>query len=37
MEKFLLNGSTNTTILKTDGNLIFDKARWVDWTVPNLQ
>jgi GH35 family endo-1,4-beta-xylanase len=38
IQKFLLGrGSGNTTIMKTDGGFKFDKARWVDWTVPNLQ
>jgi hypothetical protein len=38
IQKFLLgSGSGNTTIMKTDGGLTFDKARWIDWTVPVLQ
>jgi hypothetical protein len=38
IQKFLIgNGSGNTTIMKTDGGLNFDKAKWVDWTVPALQ
>jgi hypothetical protein len=38
VQKFLVGGGTgNTTIMKTDGSLTFDKAKWVDWTVPSLQ
>jgi len=38
VQKFLVGGGTgNTTIMKTDGNLTFDKAKWVDWTVPTLE
>jgi hypothetical protein len=38
IQKFLLgSGSANTTIMKTDGGLTFDKSRWIDWTVPVLQ
>jgi len=38
VQKFLVgNGSGNTNIMKTDGNLTFDKSKWVDWTVPSLQ
>jgi hypothetical protein len=36
-QKFLIGGGTgNTNVNKTDGNFTFDKARWVDWTVPTL-
>jgi hypothetical protein len=35
--RFLLNGSANTTVFRTDGGFTFDRARWVDWTVPVLQ
>jgi len=34
---FLLGKVVNTTILKTDGGYTFDKAMWIDWTVPNLK
>jgi len=38
IQKFLIgNGSGNTTIMKTDGGFTFDKAKWVDWTIPTLQ
>jgi hypothetical protein len=38
IQKFLIgNGSGNTTIMKTDGGFTFDKAKWVDWTIPALQ
>lgn len=37
INKFLLDQSTNTAVMKTDGvNLGFNQADWVDWTVPNL-
>lgn len=37
VKKFLIgNGTDDTHIMKTDGNLTFDKTRWVNWTVPNL-
>jgi hypothetical protein len=35
--KFLLNRSSDTAVFRTDGNFRFDKAKWVDWTVPDLQ
>jgi hypothetical protein len=38
IQKFLLgNNSGNTNIMKTDGGLHFDEARWIDWTNPALQ
>jgi hypothetical protein len=38
IQHFLLgNDSGDTTVMKTDGGLNFDKARWIDWTVPALQ
>ena len=38
IQKFLVGGGTgNTNVLKTDGNLVFDRTRWVDWTIPSLQ
>lgn len=37
VKKFLIgNGTDDTHIMKTDGNLTFDKDKWVNWTVPNL-
>jgi len=35
--RFLLNGAANTTVFRTDGAFTFDRARWVDWSVPALQ
>jgi hypothetical protein len=35
--RFLLDGSANTTVFKTDGGFTFDRATWVDWSVPVLQ
>jgi hypothetical protein len=38
IQKFLIGGGTgNTNVMKTDGGLTFDKAKWIDWTVPALQ
>src|SRR4030042_680842 len=38
VQKFLVGGGTgNTNVMKTDGSLTFDQARWVDWTIPDLQ
>jgi hypothetical protein len=38
VQKFLVGGGTgNTNIMQTDGGLTFDKAKWIDWTVPALQ
>ena len=38
IKKFLLGDTTvNTTIMKQDGGISFDKSRWVDWTIPTLQ
>jgi hypothetical protein len=31
VERFLLGGSGNTDVMRTDGNLNFDQSRWVDW------
>ncbi|HEY8464426.1 MAG TPA: cellulose-binding domain-containing protein, partial [Bacillota bacterium] len=37
IQKFLVGeGSSNTNVNRTDGNFSFDKARWIDWTIPNL-
>jgi len=35
--KFILGGQSNTTVMRTDGQYTFDKAKWVDWTVPILK
>ncbi len=43
VQKFLIGdetsdgGTADTNVLKTDGGFTFDKATWVDWTVPTLQ
>ncbi|KAG8900168.1 carbohydrate-binding module 1 [Tulasnella sp. 403] len=37
INRFLLGQSTNTNVFRTDGNLNFNQAQWVDWTVPTLQ
>lgn len=38
VQKFLIGGSTaDTNVLKTDGRYSFDRASWIDWTVPTLQ
>lgn len=37
VKKFLVGtGTDDTQVMKTDGNLIFDKDKWVNWIVPNL-
>jgi len=33
---FLLNNPTNTTVVKTDGGYAFDRAMWVNWSIPIL-
>jgi hypothetical protein len=37
IQRYLLGGSGSTAIMKTDGGLSFDSARWIDWKVPALQ
>lgn len=37
VNKFLLDQSTNTAIMRTDGGFTFNEAQWVDWSVPRLQ
>lgn len=38
IQKFLLgDSSAKTDINKTDGNFSFDRAKWVDWSVPILK
>jgi len=38
ISKFLLGkDSMNTTVMRTDGPYTFDRAKWVDWTVPQLK
>lgn len=34
--KFLLDGSSNTNVMRTDGSFNFNQAEWVDWSVPVL-
>ncbi|TFK24581.1 Glucuronoyl esterase catalytic domain from Hypocrea Jecorina [Coprinopsis marcescibilis] len=37
INKFLLNNtSANTNVQRSDVNLNYNEASWVDWTVPNL-
>lgn len=36
INKFLLGGSDDTDVLKTDGGFTFDETRWVDWQTPEL-
>jgi hypothetical protein len=37
IQKFLIGGGTaNTNINRIDKTYIFDKAKWVDWTIPDL-
>lgn len=38
VDKFLIgNGNGNTNVVRTDGNFSVDRARWINWTTPNLQ
>jgi hypothetical protein len=38
VKKFLVgDGTDDTNLMKTDGSYTFDKAKWVDWTIPSLQ
>lgn len=38
VDKFLIGtGSGNTNVVRTDGNFSVDRARWINWTTPNLQ
>lgn len=37
VNKFLLDQTTNTAIMRTDGGYTFNEAQWVDWSVPKLQ
>lgn len=37
IQKFLLDKSANTKVFRSDKDHTFDKSKWVDWTVPNLQ
>lgn len=36
VQKFLLDQSTNTNIMRTDGTYNYDSASWQPWTVPTL-
>ncbi|KAL0955474.1 hypothetical protein HGRIS_001715 [Hohenbuehelia grisea] len=36
INKFLLDGTGTTDIFHTDGNLNFNQAQWIPWTVPTL-
>ncbi|KAF2836454.1 carbohydrate esterase family 15 protein [Patellaria atrata CBS 101060] len=36
IQRFLLDQTMSTNVMKTDGKFTFDEARWVDWTVPTL-
>ncbi|MEN0039383.1 MAG: dockerin-like protein, partial [Cellvibrio sp.] len=38
VDKFLKgSGSGNTSIVRTSGSFSVDRARWINWTTPNLQ
>ncbi|WP_242835645.1 dockerin type I repeat-containing protein [Ruminiclostridium josui] len=37
IQKFLLGQNVSTNVFRSDKTYTFDKARWIDWTVPNLQ
>lgn len=37
VKKFLIgNGTDDTKLMKTEPGHAFDKAKWIDWTVPSL-
>lgn len=36
VNKFLLDQSTNTSIMRTDGSFTFNTSEWMPWTVPSL-
>ncbi|KAL0954219.1 hypothetical protein HGRIS_005347 [Hohenbuehelia grisea] len=36
INKFLLDGSGNTDVFRTDGNFNFNQAQWIPWTAPTL-
>ncbi|KAK6520406.1 carbohydrate-binding module 1 [Arthrobotrys conoides] len=36
INRFLLDQSVTTNVFRTDGNLNFNQANWVDWSVPTL-
>jgi len=35
--QFMLGGTANTTVMKTDGGYKFDEGKWINWNVPILQ
>lgn len=37
VNKFLLDQSSNTAVMRTDGGFTFNEGQWIDWTVPTLQ
>jgi hypothetical protein len=37
VKQYLLNQTGESWKIETDGNLTFDKTKWVDWTTPTLQ
>ena len=38
VEKYLVgDGTADTNVLETDGGYTVDEARWIDWTVPELE
>lgn len=37
INKFLLDQTANTSIMRTDGGFTFNEAQWIDWSVPTLQ
>lgn len=36
IQKFLLGQNSNTKVFRSDRNYTFDKAKWVDWTIPTF-
>jgi hypothetical protein len=37
IKKFLLGDSSNTKVFRSDKNHSFDKAKWIDWQIQELQ
>lgn len=37
IDRFLLGRDADTTVVRTDGGYTVDRARWIDWTTPQLR
>ncbi|WP_330666084.1 hypothetical protein, partial [Herbinix luporum] len=36
IKKFLLDQPADTDVFRSDRNYTFDRARWIDWTIPKI-